>query len=225
VEAVPGELALERCLRPLKSCEFALKEKRSEFLALLFRADSVDEARATLEEIRRRHFGATHHCPAWRIGFPETLEFCSDDGEPSGTAGRPILGELKRAGLCCAGIVVTRYFGGVKLGVRGLIDAYGAAAAGAIGRAEKEACAPFRLLTLQCEYGNLNALLRLVRSTGVAEERIRTCFDARVSLQVFAAPQAELSLGKKLQAYDARQLLCAQPLWGKTQLLALRQGE
>ena len=223
--AMPGEVAVGRCLRPRESGEFTLKEKRSEFVAMLFRVDDADEARAALDGIRRQHRGAAHHCPAWRIGFPQTQEFCSDDGEPAGTAGRPILGELRKAQLCCAEVVVTRYFGGVKLGVRGLIDAYGAAAAAVIEKTSTELCAPLRPLTLQFHYGHLNAFLRLIRCAQIAEEHIKTLFGVNATLQVFAAPSAERFLRGKLDEYETRRLLLEEPLWGEPRLLPLKGRE
>ncbi len=109
-------------------------EKKSRFIASLFAVDTRCEAEQFLEEIRRLYPDANHHCFAWVIGDPGNprQSQCSDDGEPSGTAGRPILGVL--AGGSRAGgygntlIVVSRYFGGIKLGSGGLVRAYSAAA-------------------------------------------------------------------------------------------------
>lgn len=222
---LPQVLALEGCTRPAGSSEFTLKEKRSEFIASLFPAADADAARSALDEVRRRHFGASHHCPAWRVGFPVTEEFCSDDGEPSGTAGLPILGELKKRNLCSAVIVVTRYFGGVKLGVRGLIEAYSAAAAGAIERAALEKCGLFRLLSLHCGYSELSSVSHLLRSMGIPDSRLRVEYGSEVTISAQVAAALETAAAKQLSDFTARQLLTADPLWGKTELLTLKNGE
>uniref|UniRef100_UPI004055B507 IMPACT family protein n=1 Tax=Alistipes sp. TaxID=1872444 RepID=UPI004055B507 len=100
------------------------RERSSKFLSFAFPVENEEEIRAALEPLRKRFFDATHHCYAWRLG-PEGESFrANDDGEPSGTAGRPILGQLLSAGVTNCLVVVVRYFGGTKLGVPGLIAAY-----------------------------------------------------------------------------------------------------
>ncbi|ABR31094.1 hypothetical protein SU69_06300 [Thermosipho melanesiensis] len=99
--------------------------KRSQFIATFSHVESVKEAKSFIREISKKYNDATHNCPAYRVmENKQIIEFSSDNGEPSGTAGRPILGALKKFDLLNVAVVVTRYFGGVKLGVRGLIDAY-----------------------------------------------------------------------------------------------------
>ncbi|RDI91784.1 YvyE [Thermosipho africanus Ob7] len=99
--------------------------ERSIFIATLSHIESQEEAKEFIREISKKYNDATHNCPAYRvIENNQIIEFSSDNGEPSGTAGRPILGVLKKYDLLNVAVVVTRYFGGVKLGVRGLIDAY-----------------------------------------------------------------------------------------------------
>lgn len=214
-------LALDRlCRRPAAPAVYSFKEKRSEFIAALFPAATGDEARATLESVRKEHHGAAHNCPAWRAGYPDVEEFCSDDGEPGGTAGRPILGALQKAGLFNAVLVVTRYFGGVKLGVRGLIDAYGAAAAGVIERAVVETALPFKELELRCGYEHLAALSRAVKSAGVAENRLRTAYGTDITLTLLVAPPLEERLRSLLDSYEGRQLLAAPPRWSEDYVLA-----
>jgi uncharacterized YigZ family protein len=106
-------------------------------LAHLGPAGSEDEAMAFLEGLRRRYHDATHHCWAYRLGWAESLRSrCSDDGEPSYTAGTPILGALEERGASDACIVVVRYFGGVKLGTGGLARAYRAAARSVLEEAD-----------------------------------------------------------------------------------------
>lgn len=110
-------------------CERLRRESyasNSRFIATLCPADSVEEARACIAEIRAEFPDAAHNVPAFVVGGANsTTEFCSDDGEPSGTSGRPLLAVLKGSGLGNAVVVVTRYFGGTLLGTGGLVRAYG----------------------------------------------------------------------------------------------------
>ncbi|WP_369018153.1 YigZ family protein [Thermatribacter velox] len=108
--------------------EATLNIERSRFIAKSFRVASPQEARKVLKEVVREFPDATHHCFAWRIGAEKVEEFASDAGEPPGSAGRPILGAIKKYRLTNTMVVVVRYFGGKKLGVKGLIKAYGEAA-------------------------------------------------------------------------------------------------
>ncbi|MCK4873759.1 MAG: YigZ family protein [Phycisphaerales bacterium] len=110
------------------------KIKGSRFIADAATAGSVDEARAFLQSIRETFPDATHHCSAWRIDEHESR--ANDDGEPSGSAGAPILRQIDGVGVIGTVIVVTRYFGGTKLGTGGLIRAYGAAARAALDAAD-----------------------------------------------------------------------------------------
>lgn len=214
-------LALDQpCRRPAGPALYSFKEKRSEFIAALFPAAAGDEARAALDSVRKEHHGAAHNCPAWRVGYPDVEEFCSDDGEPGGTAGRPILGALQKAGLFNSILIVTRYFGGVKLGVRGLIDAYGAAAAGAVARAAVETVLPFKKLELRCGYEQLAALSRAVKSAGIAENRLRAAYGAGAALTLLVSPPLEERLRALLDGYETRTLLAAPPRWSENYVLA-----
>lgn len=104
--------------------EGVYKEKGSKFIAYGYAVYSEEEVKAYLEEVRQLHFKARHHCYAYRIGLDGQRFRANDDGEPSGTAGRPILGQLDSFGLTHVLVVVVRYFGGTKLGTSGLKRAY-----------------------------------------------------------------------------------------------------
>ena len=104
--------------------EALYKEKGSKFLAYAYPVSSEEQIRECLDALRKRYYDATHHCYAWRLGADGQNYRVNDDGEPSSTAGRPILGQLLSYGLTDALVVVVRYFGGTKLGVSGLIAAY-----------------------------------------------------------------------------------------------------
>lgn len=109
-------------------------EKKSRFIAVVEHVESEEEAISFIESVRKKHWNATHNCFAYIIGIEQPLMRCSDDGEPSGTAGRPMLDVLVGTRLCNIVVVVTRYFGGTLLGTGGLVRAYsGAVKAGLDG--------------------------------------------------------------------------------------------
>lgn len=108
------------------------EEKKSRFLACIRPVSTPEEALAFIEEKKKQYWDARHNCSAYRIGRIQPVAHCSDDGEPSGTAGRPMLEVLTREGLTDIAAVVTRYFGGVLLGTGGLVRAYQAALKDAI---------------------------------------------------------------------------------------------
>jgi len=101
------------------------RDRGSKFIGYLFPAISTDQFEQKLEKIKSEYPDATHHCYAWRINPNNTEEFAQDDGEPSGSAGLPILNKLKSYEMVNCGCIVVRYFGGTKLGKSGLIQAYG----------------------------------------------------------------------------------------------------
>src|SRR3954453_14347581 len=106
--------------------------KKSRFICTLARVSTEDEARAAIEDVRKRYWDANHNCSAYRVGPGGQLQRTSDDGEPAGTAGAPMLAVLTRRDLTDTVAVVTRYFGGVLLGTGGLIRAYGQAVSAAV---------------------------------------------------------------------------------------------
>lgn len=118
------------------AAEGLYKEKGSRFLAFAYPIASDGEVKELVGAIKKKYYDARHHCYAYRLGAEGEQFRAVDDGEPSGTAGRPILGQLLSAELTNTLIVVVRYFGGIKLGVGGLIQAYKEAAADAIAAAE-----------------------------------------------------------------------------------------
>lgn len=105
------------------------KDRGSRFIAMAFPIKSVSDFKSHLDSVKKEHPKATHHCFAYRLGLDGNTHRVSDDGEPSGTAGRPILGQIDSKQLTDSMIVVVRYFGGTLLGVPGLINAYKTAAA------------------------------------------------------------------------------------------------
>lgn len=118
------------------SSEGYYKESGSKFLAFAYQVDSEDEIKKKIEHLRKKYFDATHHCFAWILG-PDKARFRAvDDGEPNHSAGDPILGQIRSKNLTNVLVVVVRYYGGVKLGVGGLIQAYKLAAEEALNNAQ-----------------------------------------------------------------------------------------
>lgn len=139
------------------------KELGSKFLSFAYPINSEDEIKDILASIRKRYFDARHHCYAYRIGRDGELWRANDDGEPSSTGGKPILGQLLSNELSDVLIVVVRYFGGTKLGVPGLIRAYRSAAADAITNSEIIDKTLMRLLTISFDYIQMNDIMRIIR--------------------------------------------------------------
>jgi len=123
---------LERFTTIYKPVETEIFEKKSRFIGHAFPVESEDDALAILADVRKAHAKANHNCFAWQIGEDNRFTRQSDDGEPSGTAGMPILDLLRKGGIQNTLVIVTRYFGGTLLGTGGLVRAYGRAAKEAV---------------------------------------------------------------------------------------------
>ena len=122
----------DTCLTLAAPSEAVYTEKRSRFLAFAYPIDTPEDALAHVKELRRQYYDARHVCFAYATGFEGETFRAVDDGEPSGTAGRPILGQIRSAGLSFVVVAVVRYFGGIQLGAAGLGVAYKMAAAAAL---------------------------------------------------------------------------------------------
>lgn len=118
-----------------KSAQGSFRDKGSKFLAFAFPVSSEHEVKQQLEVLRKQYYDATHHCYAYMLGFDKSAYRENDDGEPSGTAGRPIYGQILSADLTNTLIVVVRYYGGTNLGIPGLIHAYKTATLDALNNA------------------------------------------------------------------------------------------
>jgi uncharacterized YigZ family protein len=140
-----------------------IKDRGSRFIAYACPVKSPDEFKARLAEIKKQHPKATHHCYAYRIGLDGNNFRVSDDGEPSGSAGRPILGQIDSKGLVNVLVVVVRYFGGTLLGLPGLIHTYRSAAALALQMTplvQKQVEQEFRV---HFDYTQMNEVMMTVR--------------------------------------------------------------
>ena len=143
--------------------EAACRERSSKFLSWIYPVRTEEEIRERLDALRKRYYDATHHCYAWRLGPRGEAFRANDDGEPSGTAGKPILGQLLSNDITDCLVVVVRYFGGTKLGVPGLIAAYRESAAEAIAAAEIVELTVDRTVRVDFPYVAMNAIMRVVK--------------------------------------------------------------
>ncbi|HVZ56162.1 MAG TPA: YigZ family protein [Chitinophagaceae bacterium] len=146
-----------------KPSQAEFRDRGSRFIAYAFPVQNAAECKEKLALLKKEHAKATHHCFAYRLGLDGTPFRVSDDGEPSGTAGRPILGQLDSRGLTQVMVVVVRYFGGTLLGVPGLIHAYKTAAALALQTTPVLQKPVEERYRLQFDYTRLNEVLHLIR--------------------------------------------------------------
>ena len=150
---------------PIGEAESEQIVKNSRFIGMAGHACSVVEARSFIMCVRERHPDASHHAWAYKVEALSGTIGSSDDGEPGGTAGRPMLAVLEGSGLCDVVVVGTRYFGGIKLGPGGLVRAYGAAARQALGRLLQCEHVLYHLASIELEYGWFGGVQRLADQT------------------------------------------------------------
>jgi len=147
----------------LMPSEGLFKDKGSKFIAYAYPVTSEDQIKDIVLAIKKEHYSARHHCYAWRLGHEKLLFRANDDGEPSSTAGKPILGQIQSFDLTNILIVVVRYFGGTLLGVSGLINAYRNAALDAINQAEVVEKLVEKQLMIEFDYGVMNDVMKLFK--------------------------------------------------------------
>ena len=138
-------------------------EKRSRFLSFALPVRTPDEVKTQIDAYRKKYYDARHVCWAYMLGPDRTVFRANDDGEPSSTAGKPILGQINSNNLTDILIIVVRYFGGIELGTSGLIVAYRSAAAEAIAAARIEERTVDETITITFEYPHLNSVMRIVK--------------------------------------------------------------
>lgn len=176
--------------------EAELTVERSRFIGHCREVVSEAEAKAFIAQIRTQHAQANHNCYAYRLGAGEApLEYYNDHGEPSGTAGKPILGAIERLKLTNVVVVVTRYFGGKKLGVRGLIDAYGQTATLVLQAAGSCVKVPTFRAILTCGYADHSLILHRLKQVGPTVAA--TDFTASVTLHL-VIPEANRTVFEAL---------------------------
>ena len=147
----------------VNSCKGEYSEKRSKFLAFAFHVETVEDVKQLVSQYEREYYDARHVCYAYVLGYLREQWRAVDNGEPSGTAGKPILGQLNRNELTDTLIIVVRYFGGVKLGTSGLQNAYKQAAGEALANAVIEERTVDVRLAVHFEYPLMNEVMRVVK--------------------------------------------------------------
>jgi uncharacterized YigZ family protein len=168
--------------------EGLFKEKGSRFQSYAFYIRSVEEVKNHLDQIKKEHHNARHHCFAYILGY-ERLQFrFNDDGEPSGSAGKPILGQINSHGLTNILIIVVRYFGGKLLGISGLIHAYRSAAESAINNAEIVTMTIQEHYSITFPYISINDVMKVLKeeNVSISESEFNTICLFRISFRISA---------------------------------------
>ena len=149
------------------------KEKGSKFIASAFTVTSEEEVKQALADVKKKYYDARHHCYAYMIGPDKACFRSSDDGEPSGTAGKPILNQILSKDVTNVCVIVVRYFGGIKLGVSGLINAYKTAARDALDNAVIVEKTVDEVYSLEFGYPLMNEVMRVMKEEGLEQQNPR----------------------------------------------------
>ncbi len=176
-----------------KNSEGEFADKGSKFPTYAFEVYNEQEIKSALNKIRELHPKATHHCYAYKLGMDDNKYRANDDGEPSGSAGRPILGQIYSNELTNVLVIVVRYYGGTKLGVSGLINAYKKSAQDAINNAkivEKELQTNLQVV---CDYLQVNDLLNYLKKQKVKSLKQEFAEECTLSFQINKSKMTEMS--------------------------------
>lgn len=186
-------------------CQASLRERSSRFLSFVYPVSTEEEIKERVEELKKQYFDATHHCYAWRLG-PQGERFRqNDDGEPSGTAGKPILGQIVKEDLTDCLIVVVRYFGGTKLGTSGLIQTYRESAAQVLSEAEIITKTVDASFSVAFPYESLDSVLRAVRECGA--KVLKQDFDNTCTMDLSIRLSREEELRNRLEKVEGAGIL------------------
>jgi len=180
----------------LSGGEGEIVEKKSRFIATIRKCETEEEAVAFIEEMKKKYWDARHNCSAFIIGSRGELTRCSDDGEPSGTAGRPMLEVLLGEGVRNVAVVVTRYFGGVLLGTGGLVRAYSGAVKEGIAASKIGTMRYGVRLKICTDYNGIGKIQYILRQNGLEAED--TVYTDQVELTVLLAAECVRGLKKEI---------------------------
>lgn len=172
--------------------EAVVREKMSRFLAFARHVESAAQAKEFIAEYAKKYHDARHVCWAYMIGPQRTEYLSSDNGEPSGTAGKPILGQINSRELTDVAVVVVRYFGGIKLGTSGLIAAYRQAASEALDDAETVEKHAMETVTYSFGYLDMDRVMRIVKNSGAKITEQKFDNECSIVLSINADARAEL---------------------------------
>jgi len=181
-------------------CEGLFKDNGSRFIALAYPVETTDQIKEIVSSLKKEYHDARHHCYAYRLGYKRDVFRANDDGEPSGSAGRPILGQIDSLGLSDTLVVVVRYFGGIKLGIPGLIRAYKTSTSDALSKAEiveKIACRHFRL---GFDYLQMNSVLKVLKDMRLEQRNQQ--FSEKCSLDTSVRLSLEQDFRDRLSRID-----------------------
>lgn len=176
------------------------KDNGSRFMAFAYPVEEEGEVRKILNSLRSEYHDARHHCYAYRIGLGGRVWKASDDGEPSGSAGRQILGQIDSASLSDVLVVVVRYFGGIKLGIPGLIRAYRSSTSDALQSASRKEKTAGQWLGLKFSYDNLPAVMKILKDMGIPQRN--QSFMNECTVEVFARLSLKDTLLERLRKID-----------------------
>ena len=160
------------------------RDRASKFIAIAAPACNEDEVKEFLTSIKKEYFDATHHCYAYQLGFDKSAYRINDDGEPSGTAGRPIFGQIQSKDLTNVIVVVIRYYGGTKLGVSGLINAYKTATKEALDEAEIIEKTVRDLYELCFVYDRMNDVMKVLKDENADQQYHHFELDCKIVFSV-----------------------------------------
>lgn len=170
--------------------EFTIVEKKSEFIGVCAPVTTEEEAIAFVNSVKKKHSAARHNVYAYVLRANNTQRF-SDDGEPHGTAGMPVLDAIRKAGITDAAVVVTRYFGGILLGTGGLVRAYTAAASGAVKEAGIAEVGDFSIISLKANYSDYQKIMPIVSAFSARVEDSDFALDVVMTLLVRAEQETQ----------------------------------
>ena len=179
--------------------EGLFKDNGSRFIALAYPVETEAEVKEIVQRLKKEYHDARHHCYAWRLGLDGEPWRANDDGEPSGSAGRPILGQIDSAGLSDILVVVVRYFGGIKLGIPGLIRAYKTSTADALASARVIEKVAGHWYTLHFPYDSLPAVMKLAKDMDLPQRNQSFLSECTLEVRVrLSAEQDFLERTKKI---------------------------
>lgn len=182
--------------RTIKSSSQGIfRDKGSKFIALAYPVADQESVKNIVEGLRKEYHDARHHCYAYMIGYQRIIWRINDDGEPSGTAGKPILGQINSNGLTNILIVVIRYFGGTLLGVPGLINAYKTSSAEAIMNAEIIECTVKDFYDVSFPFKSMNDVMKILKDEGAGQSDQLFDFECRIRIS-FRISNSERVLGR-----------------------------
>lgn len=194
-------MPLNDTYRSIKTASEGLfKDNGSRFIALAYPVESEAEVKEIVASLKKEYHDARHHCYAYRIGLKGEIWRANDDGEPSGSAGRPILGQIDSAGLSDILVVVVRYFGGIKLGIPGLIRAYKTSTADALAATEVVEKIAGEWMPFDFPYDKLPAVMKLIKDMEIPQRKQN--FDMTCSIELFVRLAQKEDFLERLEKID-----------------------